>query len=477
MSEVKVNKISPRTACGTVTLGDSGDTFTVPSGATISNLGTATGFGGTGVVSWNTTKITADPSPAVTGTGYFCDTSGGAFTVTLPASPSAGDVVGVSDYAKTFDTNALTLGRNSKPIGGQAFDGTLTTEGLAATLVYVDSTKGWIVTDSGLQSDVPGPIYVAATGGTVATVCTNYKTHTFTAPGTLVVTCGGNAAGSNTVDYFVVAGGGGGGGRTSAGGGGAGGFRLSNTTCMSVPLTSPLVAPNSPSPAAVPVTATPYAITVGGGGPGGAGGCTPSFGTSGSDSIFSSITSAGGGGGGCWPNPGSSNGLAGGSGGGGGGPAGSGGAGDTPSTTPDQGFAGGDGGGGGCGGGGGGGGAAVGANASPPNCGGAGGIGSFVVQTGFGGCNGTPGPVPSTRYFAGGGGGRSGSGNQPGGDGGGGTGASNSSGQDCRSNKQWRRWRWQWWIRNRFKWRFRHSNYKVQISIINMYLHKFKNNI
>ena len=44
MSEVKVNKISPRTACGTVTLGDSGDTFTIPSGATITNAGTANRF-------------------------------------------------------------------------------------------------------------------------------------------------------------------------------------------------------------------------------------------------------------------------------------------------------------------------------------------------------------------------------------------------------------------------------------------------
>ena len=50
MSEVKVNKISPRTNCGTVTLGDSGDTFTIPSGATITNAGTANGFGATGAV-------------------------------------------------------------------------------------------------------------------------------------------------------------------------------------------------------------------------------------------------------------------------------------------------------------------------------------------------------------------------------------------------------------------------------------------
>ena len=44
MSEIKVNKISPRTACGTVTLGDSGDTFTIPSGVTITNNGTANRF-------------------------------------------------------------------------------------------------------------------------------------------------------------------------------------------------------------------------------------------------------------------------------------------------------------------------------------------------------------------------------------------------------------------------------------------------
>ena len=56
MSEIKVNKISPRTACGTTTLGDSGDTFTIPAGVSITNSGTASGFGSTGEVSWVTTK-------------------------------------------------------------------------------------------------------------------------------------------------------------------------------------------------------------------------------------------------------------------------------------------------------------------------------------------------------------------------------------------------------------------------------------
>ena len=211
MSEVKVNKISPRTNCGTVTLGDSGDTFTIPSGATISNLGTATGFGGTGVVSWDTASIKTTGFTAVTGTGYFCNTTGGGFTVTLPLSPTAGDVVGVADYAKTFDTGNLVLGRNSEKIGGVAENATLTTEGIAVTLVYVDTTKGWIVTDSGLASDAPTAAFIAATGGCITT-CGNYKVHTFNSPGTFTVTAVGNACGSTEVSYVVVAGAGGGGG-------------------------------------------------------------------------------------------------------------------------------------------------------------------------------------------------------------------------------------------------------------------------
>ena len=118
MNEIKVNKISPRTNCGTTQLGDSGDTITIPSGVTISNSGTASGFGSTGEVSWNTTKITADPGPAVSGVGYFTDTSGAAFNVTLPSSPSAGAVIAVADYANTWNSKNLTILRNGSNIEG-----------------------------------------------------------------------------------------------------------------------------------------------------------------------------------------------------------------------------------------------------------------------------------------------------------------------------------------------------------------------
>lgn len=59
MSELKVNKISPATST-TITLGDSGDTFNIPSGATIANSGTATGFVSAGALDLNGAKLTID---------------------------------------------------------------------------------------------------------------------------------------------------------------------------------------------------------------------------------------------------------------------------------------------------------------------------------------------------------------------------------------------------------------------------------
>ena len=214
MSEIKVNKISPRTNCGTTQLGDSGDTFNLPSGATltvasgatITNNGTQTGFGREGSVNWQTSIKTGDFT-AASGEGYFIDTSSGAVTMTLPSSPSVGDIVAIKDYANTFDTNKLTINRNGSNISGDAVNPEIVTEGQALTLVFGDSTKGWQSVAAATESDLPKPGFVAATGGTVTTVCTNFKVHTFTGPGTFCVSSAGNAAGSNTVSYLVVAGG------------------------------------------------------------------------------------------------------------------------------------------------------------------------------------------------------------------------------------------------------------------------------
>jgi len=417
MSEIKVNKISPRTNCGTVTLGDSGDTFTIPSGATITNNGTANGFGATGAVNWQTTVKTTGFT-ATAGEGYFVDTTSGPISVNLPAG-TAGAVVGFKDYAKTFDSQALTLVQNgSDKIGGATQNGTLSTEGIAVTLVFVDSTQGWLVTDDGLQSSIATAAYITATGGNavLTSTCGNFKSHVFTGPGTFTVCSVGNACGSNSVDYLVVAGGGSAGGYYAAGG--AGGFRLSNSNSIPSPTMSPLS-----SPTGLPVTATGYPVTVGGGapaGPPGGAGIGGYDGNNGTPSVFAgttTITSAGGG-------KGSASGptVVGGSGGSGGSsgyyrPACGQGQGNTPPVSPPQGNPAGRasyanaGGGGGAG--------AAGSdgtingswNTSPtpgPNVGGAGGVGSFIADSTLGPTApsyGDSGPVSNVRYFAGGGGG------------------------------------------------------------------------
>ena len=222
---------------------------------------------------------------AVSGEGYFINTTSGAVTATLPASPSAGAIVAFKDYAATFATNNLTIGRNSSNIQGNATDSLLSTNRASVVLVYVDATKGWLyVQESNVQNLAPP--YVQATGGTITT-SGDFKIHTFTSSGTFTVTNAGQASGSNSVDYLVVAGGAAGGGfdNSAASGGGAGGMRYSF--------------PN-PATGGLPVSAQAYPITVG------AGGTQPLnqhyAGGNGANSVFSSVTSTGGGGGGGYTN-------------------------------------------------------------------------------------------------------------------------------------------------------------------------------
>jgi len=422
LSKIEVNTVEPQ--CGTtLTLGGSGDTVTLGSGASQS------GFGRTGTVDWQTTKKTASFT-AVNGEGYFVDTNGGAITATLPASPSAGNIVYIKDYQGTFGTNSCTVARNGSNIRGGTDNFALEKNNSGAVFIYVDATEGWQVFVDGSDVDAQ-KTFICATGGTIVT-CGNFKTHIFTGPGTFTVNSAGCAGSTDIVDYLVVAGGGGGGPGYAGGGGGAGGFRMANSYSLPAPTTSPLA-----SPSGIPVSVQSYPITVGAGGPGGCGTApcaSVTRGGSGANSVFSTITSAGGGGGGTGgqgggPNPNAPP-------GGGGGPGGSGGGGgskdtdssnapgpgtgNTPPVSPPQGNNGGaagvDGfssytyasGGGGAG--------AVGTKGNVPACGqnGAGGDGSFIAD-GFVGPTapsyGTPGPVSSTRYFAGGGGGATDDGN------------------------------------------------------------------
>jgi len=338
MSKIEVNQISSQ--CGsTLTIGQSGDTIQLACGAT------QTGFGKTGTVDWDTTAKTASFT-AVSGNGYFVNTTSGAITLTLPASPSAGDIVAFKDYAGTFGTNNLTIGRNGSNLDGNAGDKVIDTNHTSMSLVYVDATQGWKSVEEG--TGYIGENFPIATGGTVTT-CGDYKIHTFTGPGTFTVCSVADTAANNIVDYLVVAGGAGAAGN-HGGAGGAGGLRYYlNTTNSPIPAFPGSPINNFPSGTAVTITATSFPITVGGGGANGtsAGGSCTTRGEPGSNSVFSTITSTGGGGGGGSQSTPSYNGIPGGSGGGAGTPyptgsPGSVGTGNSPPTTPAQGNNGGD---------------------------------------------------------------------------------------------------------------------------------------
>jgi predicted secreted protein len=265
-------------------------------------------------------------STAVAGNGYFIDTTSNTHTLNLPASATLGDQIAIKDYAGTFASNNLTIGRNGHNIQGVANDSLISTNRASLLLVYVDSTKGWIYAEESNVASLVAPTFTEATGGTI-TESGDFKIHTFTGDGCFVVTAGnapifpGNPqAGPNALEYLVIAGGGGGNG-SSGGGGGAGGFRT-----------------NYPSPG-ITISNGTYPVTVGAGGP-----STTPQGGQGSNSIFSTITSTGGGGG---SGPGETGGS-GGSGGGGGNSKGPypsptqvlytpGGSGNTPPVSPSQG--------------------------------------------------------------------------------------------------------------------------------------------
>jgi hypothetical protein len=247
------------------------------------------GVGGIALQSVQTTGFTA-----VAGRGYPCDTTSAGFTVTLPATPSAGDQVQLVDYAGTFNTNTLTINPNSLKIQSQTSNAVVSKNNEALTLTYIDSTSGWLITSGANEGTSSiGLLY--------------------------------------SVDFLVVAGGGAGGFSGSVGGGGgAGGYRSSNATYG-----------NSGGGASAEssltfISGAVYTITVGAGGSGNQGNAG---GANGSNSLISgtgitTITSTGGGGGG--GDAGTVNGFSGGSGGGGGGSSIS-----STSGTANQGYAGG----------------------------------------------------------------------------------------------------------------------------------------
>jgi len=249
------------------------------SNSTITVRGTSRSLGDSfsiGVdVDWQSV-ITADGSTGTTGSaglGYFINTTSAAHTFTLPASATRGDTIGIIDYAGTFATNKLTIARNGHNIQGVANNSLIGTNRASLVLVYVDSTKGWLFYEQNNAADLQLNVLISATGGTVST-SGDYKIHTFTGDGCFVVSAGGGPVAN--LDYLVIAGGG------SSGiwnpGGGSGGYRT-----------------NFPSGCAgLLINPGTYPIIVGAGGVGRSDNCQ-STGGKGSNSVFSTITSAGGG--------------------------------------------------------------------------------------------------------------------------------------------------------------------------------------
>jgi hypothetical protein len=251
-----------------------GDVLSIgtPSDGTITSAKLASGV--SGLIAWQSVQTTG--FTAVAGRGYPCNTTSAAFTVTLPASPSAGDEVIILDYAGTFDTNALIISPNGNKIEGATDNLALTGEREGVRLVYIDSTQGWLA-------------YSGINEGTDALSPPPYS-----------------------VDFLVIAGGGSGTSGNNGGAGGAGGYRTSTQSVT---------------------VGTAITVTVGDGGAS----VVTATGNAGSNSSISgsgltTITSAGGGAGGAQAAIGGNGGS-----GGGGGNGASGGSGNTPSTSPSQG--------------------------------------------------------------------------------------------------------------------------------------------
>ena len=235
MSQIEVDKVIPQSGTS-LQLGENGDTISVPAGATfnasagtftlpdgsvveakiansavtndklagsiansklansaITINGSAVSLGGTVTIETGTSWQSAIKTSAFTsaaGEGYFINTTGGAFEVDLPSSPSVGDVIEFVDFSRTFNTNALTLDQNGNKFQGNTSPKPVyNTKGQSIRIVYSGSTQGWIPTsDDSVTNETPQ---------------------------------------AYSLQYLVIAGGGAGGGGHRSGGGGAGGYRNS----------------------------------------------------------------------------------------------------------------------------------------------------------------------------------------------------------------------------------------------------------
>jgi hypothetical protein len=111
------------------------------------NLGSGTGGGGGGGTSGYTYVEATGNTTASANTKYIVNTNTANLTITLPSSPSFGDEVGIIDGTGNASVHAITVGRNGGNIQGAASDMTVTTNRSAFTLVYYNTSQGWVLTN------------------------------------------------------------------------------------------------------------------------------------------------------------------------------------------------------------------------------------------------------------------------------------------------------------------------------------------
>ena len=104
------------------------------------------------------------------------------FTVTLPASPTGGDVVGIKDYANTFDTNKCIPTPVGNKIPGSTTNFDITVEGSSIIIIAVDSTKGWVITDASKAADITEQALFITPAGGSETTGGDGKIHTWYRP-------------------------------------------------------------------------------------------------------------------------------------------------------------------------------------------------------------------------------------------------------------------------------------------------------
>jgi hypothetical protein len=236
-------------------------------------------------------------------TGYYVDTTTGAITITLPASPITGQQISIVDYAKTFHNNFVTLNRNGNKIENITEDYVLFGKGTDITLTYSGAATGWVITTFSnydisnfgdttvkrgqISKGIGSKKYMIATSDAEEVYMVGDDiVHKFLTSGSFQVhSLGTDATYGDKIRYLAV-GGGGSGGTGHAAGGGAGGYRANAGYLETVATTTYTITVGTGggqrtqgnnhgngggSTVIAPATGATFTYTSGGGGGGGSG--------------------------------------------------------------------------------------------------------------------------------------------------------------------------------------------------------------